>query len=449
MLTIIGRAVVQNTIAYFLLVISIGLIADHMPRKDGFFKKDIFSMIVQYTFLVVASVLIILTREVWTDHDYFLSVWLEITKYFLLYISCIVIVKILFESSWWGAIFCGTAGYCIQHIGARIGTLIETIFSISWIITSILTVFISLGLIIVLNKVIILKVMPKKEYIRFKSHWQIFIALLVVTFNIVYTSWAIYYISIQQILLRQMQMTNKYMNTSLIFVYLVSAVIGLVAFFLQFSMYTTDHISLERDLLSTLLEESRRQYLLEKKTSDLINLKSHDLRHQIKALEGKLEFSEMKGILEAIDIYDSIVDVGNEAINIVLTQKSMYCKGHDITLTYLINGLDVSFLEEHELFSLFGNFLDNAIESVLELEKNKRIISITERSNGDFVNIRVENYYKKNIEFEDGLPITNKDLDYHGFGMKSMKMIAERYDGTITTMIKDDIFILNILLVKP
>ncbi len=47
------------------------------------------------------------------------------------------------------------------------------------------------------------------------------------------------------------------------------------------------------------------------------------------------------------------------------------------------------------------------------------------------------------VVFENGIPQSQQDPDYHGFGMKSMIRIAAKYGGAITTSEKDGVFILD------
>ena len=47
----------------------------------------------------------------------------------------------------------------------------------------------------------------------------------------------------------------------------------------------------------------------------------------------------------------------------------------------------------------------------------------------------------------DGLPVTTKgDRAFHGFGIRSMKQIAEKYKGTLSVSTSDHTFTLNILI---
>ena len=58
----------------------------------------------------------------------------------------------------------------------------------------------------------------------------------------------------------------------------------------------------------------------------------------------------------------------------------------------------------------------------------------------------IENSYVTAPEIIDGLPQTTKaDKANHGFGVKSIKMIVEKYNGEIDFAIENDRFSLMIL----
>jgi sensor histidine kinase regulating citrate/malate metabolism len=106
-------------------------------------------------------------------------------------------------------------------------------------------------------------------------------------------------------------------------------------------------------------------------------------------------------------------------------------------------------MEDMDLYSLFGNAISNAMESVSQLDDvHKRHISLKVREVGDLVSIHVENYYDGKLEFVHGLPQTSKDRNYHGYGMKSMERIVSSYGGTMNITTQDQLFKLDILLPK-
>ena len=104
-----------------------------------------------------------------------------------------------------------------------------------------------------------------------------------------------------------------------------------------------------------------------------------------------------------------------------------------------------------DVFSLFGNALDNAIEACTKIQNaEKRIISLTVRRQLGMAVIHVENNFEGNLTFANGLPQTTKsDKNYHGFGMQSIRMIADKYKGTVAILNQDGVFNLNITIPIP
>ena len=47
---------------------------------------------------------------------------------------------------------------------------------------------------------------------------------------------------------------------------------------------------------------------------------------------------------------------------------------------------------------------------------------------------------------ENGLPLTTKkDKDYHGFGMKSIQLVVNKYDGDLNVNVANNVFSLSIM----
>ena len=118
---------------------------------------------------------------------------------------------------------------------------------------------------------------------------------------------------------------------------------------------------------------------------------------------------------------------------------------------YTGNGIDLGFMNIMDVYSLFGNAVSNAIEAVREVaDPEKRIIHIVTERVGDIINIQITNFYAGEIQFEDGLPRTRKKEEpgYHGFGMKSMRLIAEKYGGRLAAKADKEVFTLSIYILN-
>ena len=220
--------------------------------------------------------------------------------------------------------------------------------------------------------------------------------------------------------------------------------------YIQFSLATNKHLKSELQTTMQLLKQAEDQYKSSKENVDIINLKCHDLKHQLTeyAKNGKLD-SELLGELEnVINIYDSTIKTGNEALDLILSEKSLICQKKDIKLTCLADCSKLNFINKTDLYSLFGNLIDNAMEAVYKIQDvDKRHINLVVKNVNSFVSISIDNYYEGNIVLLDnGLPKTTKeDKDYHGYGMKSIQLIVNKYDGDLNISLDNNVFSLFII----
>ena len=203
--------------------------------------------------------------------------------------------------------------------------------------------------------------------------------------------------------------------------------------------------------LKYLLEKDQIRYEVSKEYTDLINMKCHDLKHQLRKIKGETQIdSEYVEELEhAIRIYDSDIKTGNEALDIILTEKNQICVNENIDATFMVNGKIVAFIKPADLYSLFGNIMDNAIEAVRKLsDEDMRQISLVVDEEAGIVHIRQQNYFNGEVRCtDDKLMLTTKDdEENHGFGLKSIQYVTEKYGGVLNTEIREQIFTMNILI---
>ena len=205
------------------------------------------------------------------------------------------------------------------------------------------------------------------------------------------------------------------------------------------------------DIINQMLIDSQKQYKFKKETIDIINGKCHDLKHQIGALRRMTKPEQDERIRELekrIMFYDLSIDTGNEVINTILTERTLYCTENGIRLYTSGSGKKLQFMDPVDIYTLLGNALDNAVESVMRIEdKDRKVINFSISEQGEIVLIRTDNYYEGKIEFKNGMPLTSKSNKfYHGFGMDSMRRIVEKYDGSIAVGTEAGIFTLQMVI---
>ena len=221
-----------------------------------------------------------------------------------------------------------------------------------------------------------------------------------------------------------------------------------ITLFVQFGFLENSRLDNERETLEQLLKENEKQYDLSRKTIEIINMKCHDLKHRILDLEnrGNLDTQQLAEISQAIDIYDGLAKTGCKPLDIILSEKNLLCEKYQIKFSYMIDGEKLAGIKAGDLAAIFGNALDNAIEYVETLPVEKRIISLIGYARKDVMGIHMENYCEKELKFQDGLPVSTKgNMDYHGFGLKSVRYVVEKYGGNLVIGLENQIFSMDII----
>lgn len=209
-------------------------------------------------------------------------------------------------------------------------------------------------------------------------------------------------------------------------------------------------LEIEKSVLENLLYCQTKQQKLTGETIEIINRKCHDLKHQLNVLRTmKRPDSEgyLKEIEKAVMVYGDIAKTGNDALDITLTEKCLLCEEHKIKFTYIVDADSLSGMDAVDISTLFGNMLDNAIECEDGECEDRRIIRLHVSSVHDYLRIHCENYCSGEIQFEDGLPVSERrETGYHGFGAKSIRYLAEKYGGNAVMACEGELFNVNILL---
>ena len=92
--------------------------------------------------------------------------------------------------------------------------------------------------------------------------------------------------------------------------------------------------------------------------------------------------------------------------------------------------------------------LDNAIEANKKISENeKKWVRLKGEKKGSQFFLQIENLYAGSIVWSNGLPVsTKKEKDLHGFGLESVKAMAEERQGVMELEDKDGKFCVSLLL---
>lgn len=365
-----------------------------------------------------------------------------------LFLLSVLGIRFCFNISWGACLFCAVAGYSIQHLSSVFYDIFITATGYgqaamfySGTETDLTVYEICLFLEIYLLVYWLLyhlfgRKIRRNEDISIRSPALLLLVAVILVVEILLNAVVIY---------------RKYASLDFYYYYpaaLANLFCTLSVLVIQFSLLLQKSLRNELSVVYQMWRQEQRQFQISKETIDLINLKCHDMKHQIHSIgkQAVIAPDALREMESTIEIYDSLAKTGNQALDIILAEKSLYCQKHGITISCIADGARLAFMTDSDIYSLFGNLLDNAIQAVMDLEQDMRYISITIRAEGSLLSINSNNYYSGTIQMDHGLPITTQDdRDYHGYGTRSMAMIVEKYHGSISFDAKDQIFNINIL----
>lgn len=202
----------------------------------------------------------------------------------------------------------------------------------------------------------------------------------------------------------------------------------------------------ELEVMTKLNQSEHEHFLKLKQDMELVSIKCHDIKHFI-AAAGARSGIDLSSLSEAVNIYDTTVKTGNDIIDTLIAERSLYCSAHSITLTVLADASELDFINATDMCALFGNILENAVEAAEKAEEGNRNINLNIRPVAGQIFVCVENTCSAEVKIKEGLPQTSKrgEAGYHGYGLKSIKMIAEKYGGVFSCNAEKGLFRVSIL----
>lgn len=407
------------------LIVASGLFMSHCRKKDNFAVRILLGSFLFAAISYLAnSILGIKGFSAWT-----LIYW----AMFLL--GCLFLIKFCLDVSWLQGIYCAVFACAMQHVA----------FDLS-------EIYISLGGESVLAQLLIYIGIYALFYHMFarKFHEQgeiqpAFEAMfpMVTIFMIV---WVLSVLETSGLESFQTPIGSR------VFYRIIDGLCCFYVLWVQVNQKEKMILKAELDGINNAWNQQREQYVIKQELIDNINRKCHDLKHQLRALRQMTDGAEKEAYIKELEhdvmLYDTAVNTGNKALDVILMDKGFFCKNHNIQWTCMADGSKLEFMRLEDIYAIFGNALDNAITAVQKISHpEKRVVSLKMITQRNIMVIQIENYFENSLHFEQGLPLTTKgNPQDHGFGMKSIRYVAEKYGGTITVNTANHIFSLQILI---
>lgn len=236
-------------------------------------------------------------------------------------------------------------------------------------------------------------------------------------------------------------------------IFLLIALLNVLLYILMSKMQRDNKVKEEYKLLKSNISAQEKLALETMERYSEVRTLKHDMKHYLtiaaelissgKTREAK---SYIESVLnEKIAPAGTVVNTGSAVVDAVINNKILLCSEKGIAVKCVI---DTQFESSNDvdISILLSNLLDNAIngcnlstphiELVISKVKSMTYIAVK--------NSLAESVLLNNPDFKT----SKKDKSEHGFGIKSIKQIAHKYDGSIEFKEENGMFIAEVWLNK-
>ena len=242
------------------------------------------------------------------------------------------------------------------------------------------------------------------------------------------------------------------------FNYSLTGVWLILVILLILCLFVTYYVMISREERMKLNFEKIRNNLLEENYRAIQDIYSnnaklyHDMNNHFNVIyqlisEGKNESAQkyIREIGKPIIELSKTVWTGDDVVDVIINSKLEKMRSKDIPYEINVEFPQSTNISQHDMCTILGNLLDNAIEGTENLKQRK--FSLVIRRINHFVMIKVENTcIDINKTFSAYPETTKNERELHGWGLPSVKDAVEKYNGTMKCSCKNGIFTVVILL---
>lgn len=176
----------------------------------------------------------------------------------------------------------------------------------------------------------------------------------------------------------------------------------------------------------------------------MVNDLLREIENGIMECAGSLEMKEELWLDQCGALLNKSSYVDNPILAVMLASKEKSCIGKGISFQCKMQlPSEEHRMAEVDLVGLLVNLLDNAIEAA-SLAEEKKVTVISQEHAGVW-SIKIENSKSREQHpDQNNFRTTKTDSSRHGYGMKIVKKIVEKYKGVLRTEDAGDCYIIKV-----
>lgn len=200
-----------------------------------------------------------------------------------------------------------------------------------------------------------------------------------------------------------------------------------------------ERLQAERERIGRQIEAEREEYRRMEERMELGRRYRHDMRHHFSVLGGLVRSgntAEAEAYLntlgEQMNGAEQRSYCGDPTVNAVLSPLIARAEAEGISADVQIALSQDLPVGSADLCSLLSNLIDNAVNASARCREGERTLSVAvEGRDGKKLTVSVENSVPCKVELDEGgMPLATM-RDGHGYGLKSVRFIVEKYNGIL------------------
>ncbi|MDR2554428.1 MAG: ATP-binding protein, partial [Fibromonadaceae bacterium] len=206
----------------------------------------------------------------------------------------------------------------------------------------------------------------------------------------------------------------------------------------------------EAEFARGLVSAERAHYQKMAEMRETLSILRHDFKYHLKVIDELLQ----TGNIEKIELYLTEIRekmpegelhyyCTDSVINALLANYAKNCEKFNIKYNAKIAFPKTLSVPRYDICIILGNLLENALEACKKLE-NGGEIELAVKTNEQNLAIMVKNSYDGIVNEKSGELFSNKKDG--GFGLRSVKSVAERYGGYISIERTESVFTIYVMV---
>lgn len=177
----------------------------------------------------------------------------------------------------------------------------------------------------------------------------------------------------------------------------------------------------------------------------------HDMKNHLQSIEQLYNLQENDIANQyTTDMYQMLDELGqkyytsNRVLNIIVNDKIQRAEVFGINMKCQIGDIQLEFIRDIDLTTIFANLFDNAIEACKRVDNNRYINFKADKFN-EFIVMTLSNCIEA-IPVKEGNKFVSQKKNHEGLGLMNVKKTLEKYEGNVKIQYDKDEFKVNIVI---